>query len=95
LGCEVGLCEEARKAAEASVPAFGVLVAVFSVDELLVGDGDLGGFAFGGEVDSDEGVGCGAVLPAPGVDELAGWLDEAVGAEDGVDVAAFVLCSPV
>jgi len=67
-----------------------VLVAVLGVGELLVGDGDLCGVAVGVEVDGDEGVGRGAALPAPGVDEFAGRLDEAVGAEDGVDVAAFV-----
>ena len=85
-----GRCKSALQAVEAAVPAFVVLVAVLGVGELLVGDGDLGGFAVGGEVDGDEGVGRGAALPAPGVDEFAGRIDEAVGAEDGVDVAAFV-----
>jgi hypothetical protein len=66
-----------------------MFVAVFGVGELLVGDGDLGGFALGGEVDGDERVGRGT-FPSPSVDELARRLDETVGAEDGVDVAAFV-----
>src|SRR6267154_333110 len=68
--------EETRKAAEASIPAFGVLVAVLDAGELFVGDGDLGDVAVGVEVDGDEGVGRGATFPAPGVDELAGRLDE-------------------
>jgi len=82
--------ESALKTIEASVPTFVVLVAGFGVEELFVGDGDLGGVAARGEVDGDEGIGGGAVLPAPGVNELAGRVDEAIGAEDGVDVAAFV-----
>jgi hypothetical protein len=83
-------CERALQAAEASVPTFGVLVAVLGSGELLVGDGDLGGFALGGEVDGDEGVRRRAAFPTPGVDEFAGRVDDAVGAEDGVDVAALV-----
>jgi hypothetical protein len=67
-----------------------VLVACFGIGKLIVGDGDLGGVAFRGKVDGDEGVGGGAVFPAPGVDELAGRVDAAVGSEDGVDVTAFV-----
>ena len=85
-----GCCESALQAAEASVPAFVVLVAVLGGGELLVGDGDVGGVSLRGEVDGDEGVGCRATFPAPGVDELAGWFDEAIGAKDGVNVAAFV-----
>jgi hypothetical protein len=83
-------CQEALETIEAAVPAFAVLVASFGVEELIVRDGDLGGVAARSEIDGDEGVGFGTSLPAPGVDEFARWVDEAVGAEDVVDVAAFV-----
>ncbi len=89
-GCLRGRRESALQAVEAAVPAFVVLVAVLGVGELLVSDGDLSGLALGSEVDSDESVGHRAAFPAPGVDEFAGRVDEAVGAEDGVDVAALV-----
>jgi hypothetical protein len=85
-----GRRESSLQAVEAAVPSFVVLVAVFGVGELLVGDRDLGRIPVGGEVDGDESVGHGAAFPAPGVDEFARRVDEAVGAEDGVDVAAFV-----
>jgi hypothetical protein len=64
-----------------------VFVAILGVGELLVSDGDLRGFAFGGEVDGDERVRGGTALPAPGVDEFAGRIDKPVGAKDSVDVA--------
>src|SRR5271156_4428562 len=67
-----------------------MLVASLDVEELIVRDGDLGGVAARGEVDGDEGIGFGTSLPPPGVDEFVGWVDEAVGAEDVVDVATFV-----
>ncbi len=67
-----------------------MLVAVLDVGELLVGDGDLGGVAAWREVDGDEGVGHRAVFPAPGIDELAGRVDDAVDADDVVDIATFM-----
>ena len=67
-----------------------MLVSVLGIGELLVGDGDLGGLALGGEVNGDQGVGHGATFPAPGIDELAGRVDKVISTEDGMDIAAFV-----
>ena len=38
---------------EAALPTFVVLVAVFDVGEVLVDDGNLGGFAAGSEINRD------------------------------------------
>jgi hypothetical protein len=82
--------EIALQAAEATVPAFVMLVAILDAGKLFVGNGDLGGFATRREVYSDESVGHRPAFPAPGVDEFAGRIDEAVSTENIVDIAAFV-----
>jgi hypothetical protein len=82
--------EEALETIEAAVPAFAVLAASLSVEELIVRDGDFGGVAVRSEVDGYEGVGFGAPLPPPGVDQFAGRVDEPVRPEDVMDVTALV-----
>src|ERR1700734_1366038 len=82
--------KSALKAVKASVPTFVVFVAILGIGKLLVGDSDLGGFAVRCEVNGDERVGSGTILPAPSVDELVRWVDEAIGAEDSVDITVFV-----
>ncbi len=77
------------EALKASVPSFVVLVASLEIEELVVSDGDFGGIALRSEVDRNKGV-CRGSLPSPGIDKLAGWIDQMVGAYDIVDVTAFV-----
>ena len=67
-----------------------MFVASLDVEELIVRDGDLSGVAARGEIDGHKGVGFGTSLPAPGINEFAGWVDEPVDPEDVVDVAALV-----
>jgi hypothetical protein len=85
-----GRLEESLEAVEAAVPTLVVPITGVGIGELLVGDDDFGCVAFRGKVNRDEGVAHGTTFPAPGVDELAWRIDDAVGAENGVNVAAFV-----
>ena len=67
-----------------------MLVAVLGVGELIVGDRHFRGGTVRREIDGDESVSHGASFPSPGVDEFPRRVDESIGAENGVEGAAFV-----